>query len=110
MQQALGENTLEGQQTERDIQIDLDRTFQQLEYFRRPEVKASLKRILLAFSHYERPVGYVQGMNFIAAALMYHTGEVAAFWLLCFFMEQYELKRVLSDGMEGLTLHEGKIE
>jgi len=61
-----------------------------------------LKRILLAFSNYEREVGYVQGMNFIAAALMFHTGEVAAFWLLCYFMEQYDLKKVLSAGMEGL--------
>lgn len=64
----------------------------------------------MAFSNYEKSVGYVQGMNFIVAALLYHTGEVATFWLLCFLMERYELKRVLSAGMEGLLYHEQQLE
>ena len=49
-------------------------------------------------------------MNFIAAALIYHTGEVAAFWLLCSMMEKHSLKKVLQFGMEGLMQHEAKIE
>ena len=73
-------------------------------------MQQSLLRVLLAFSNYEDSVGYVQGMNFIAAALMYHTGEVAAFWLLCSIMEKYELKKVLSYGLEGLSYHELNIE
>jgi hypothetical protein len=88
----------------------LERTFQHLEYFKRPAVKQSLRRILLAFSNYESSVGYVQGMNFIAAALIIHTGEVAAFWLLCALMEKYELKKVLSYGLVGLQHHEDQIE
>lgn len=55
-------------------------------------------------------MGYVQGMNFIAAALMYHAGEVAAFWLLCSLMEKHGLKSVFSVGMEGLTTHEEQLE
>lgn len=49
-------------------------------------------------------------MNFIAAVLLFHAGEVAAFWLLCFLMEKHEMNRVLSAGMEGLAEHEAKIE
>jgi hypothetical protein len=31
-------------------------------------------------------------MNYIAAVLLYHSGEVGAFWLLCALMDKYELK------------------
>jgi len=34
-------------------------------------------------------------MNFIAAVLLYHAGEVGAFWLMCALMEKYKLKNVL---------------
>ena len=64
----------------------------------------------MAFSNYEPSVGYVQGMNFICAALIYHTGEVAAFWLLAAIIEGYNLKKVLSHGMVGLYIHEQKLE
>ena len=36
---------------------------------------------------------------------MYHSGEVAAFWLLCALMEKYNLKEVHSPGMPGLAYH-----
>jgi predicted aldo/keto reductase-like oxidoreductase len=55
-------------------------------------------------------VGYVQGMNFIAAVLLYHAGEVAAFWLLCALMDTYKLKMVLSAGLPGLPAHEERLE
>jgi hypothetical protein len=32
-------------------------------------------------------IGYVQGMSFIAAALLYHAGEVGTFWLLIALMD-----------------------
>jgi len=31
-------------------------------------------------------------MNFIVASLIFHAGEVTAFWLLCSLMEKYDLK------------------
>ena len=49
-------------------------------------------------------------MNFIAAVLLFHAGEVAAFWLLCALMDKYELKKVLQTGLPGLQAHEDKIE
>jgi len=69
-----------------------------------------MKRILVAFANYEQSVGYVQGMNFIVAALIYHAGEVTAFWLLCSLMEKHGLKRVLSFGLLGVQMHEQNIE
>jgi len=41
----------------------------------------------MSYAHYEPDVGYVQGMSFIAAAIIYHAGEVAAFWLLITLMD-----------------------
>jgi len=31
-------------------------------------------------------------MNFIVASLLYHSGEVASFWLLIALMDRYKLK------------------
>jgi hypothetical protein len=49
-------------------------------------------------------------MNFIAAVLLYHAGEVAAFWLLCALMETYKLKLVLTTGLPALPGHEERLE
>jgi len=40
-----------------------------------------LKRVLLAFSFYDHSVGYMQGMNYIMASIMYHCNEEVSFWL-----------------------------
>ena len=49
-------------------------------------------------------------MNYVAAILLYHAGEVGAFWLLYQLMEKYDLKQVMQQGMSGLAFHEEKIE
>ena len=55
-------------------------------------------------------IGYVQGMSFIAAALLYHAGEVATFWLLIALMDQYSLKDIFKQNLPGLVRHEKAIE
>ena len=35
-----------------------------------------LKQVLEEYAHIDEEVGYVQGMNFVAATLIYHTGNV----------------------------------
>jgi hypothetical protein len=60
----------------------------------RKEVQNSLIRVLVAYAHYEPVIGYVQGMNFIAASLLYHAGEVCTFWLLVALMDDYQLKEI----------------
>lgn len=66
--------------------------------------------MLTAYAHYEPMIGYVQGMSYIAAALMYHAGEVATFWLLIALMDQYSLKDIFKQNLPGLTKHETAIE
>ena len=92
-----------------DIELDLERTFLETEYFLKLETKQAIKRILIAFSNYDRQIGYVQGMNFIAGVLLYHSGEVNAFWLLCTLMNKYKLSHVLQPGFPGIEAHSNKI-
>ena len=73
------------------------------------ETRSALRRVLTAFTNYDRSVGYVQGMNFLAAVLFYHGGEVAAFWLLCAFIDN-NIKDILSPGMPGLVTQTDAIE
>ena len=49
-------------------------------------------------------------MNFVVAILLYHAGEVGAYFLLDQLMEKYELKQVMRTGLPGLQAHEKKIE
>ena len=74
------------------------------------DVQKCLIRVLLAYSHYEPSIGYVQGMSFIAASLLYHAGEVRAFWLLIALMDQYNMKEIFKPNLPGLAKHESIIE
>lgn len=49
-------------------------------------------------------------MNFIAASLLYHAGEVGAFWLLIALMDQYKMKEVFKINLPGLRVHDRIIE
>jgi Rab-GTPase-TBC domain len=44
--------------------------------------QASLRRVLKAYSLYDRDIGYCQGMNFIAGMFLTLMSEEEAFWLL----------------------------
>ena len=37
--------------------------------------------MLSAFAYYDHGIGYMQGMNFIMASIMYHCNEEVAFWI-----------------------------
>lgn len=49
-------------------------------------------------------------MNFIAGVLLYHSGEVNAFWLLCTLMTKYKLNHVLQPGFPGIEAHSNQIQ
>lgn len=49
-------------------------------------------------------------MNFISGVLLFHCGEVHAFWLLCTIMSQYRLNQVLRPGFPGLSVHNDRLE
>lgn len=47
------------------------------------ETVRSLRRVLHAFSIYNRKIGYCQSLNFIAGLLLLFMDEEKAFWVLC---------------------------
>lgn len=49
---------------------------------------------MTAYSKYDPKVGYVQGMNFIVGALLYHSSEAIAFWLFVSLVEDHEMKEI----------------
>ena len=49
----------------------------------------ALRRVLQAFSSFNPTIGYVQGMNFIAAGLLRVLPEPAAFWMLVLIEQEY---------------------
>lgn len=66
--------------------------------------RASLRRVLRAYSQYDSDVGYCQGMNFIAAMfLIFTSSEEEAFWLLVVVMneEPYKLRELYGKDMSG---------
>lgn len=53
-----------------------------------------MERILITFASYDPQMGYVQGMNYIAAFFLYHAEEYVAFWLIVVLFELFELRDV----------------
>ena len=53
-----------------------------------------LEKVLLAFSHYDLQIGYVQGMNYLAGIMVYHAEEDIAFWLLVEIFEMFEMRDI----------------
>jgi len=88
------------------IQLDSLRTFPDEPYFEedRPGCQA-LKNVLSAFVKYDPMLGYVQGMNFLTATLIWHCSEEDAFWLLVMLMEDYDLRENFLPNLPGLATH-----
>jgi hypothetical protein len=63
----------EWEATLRQIEKDLPRTQPENPTFQLPEYLNTLREVLVGYARLDWEVGYVQGMNFIAAALVYHS-------------------------------------
>lgn len=87
--------------SELDIIRDISRTFPSHVFFqqRHGPGQRSLYNVLKAYSVYDRDVGYVQGMGFLAGLLLLYMSEEDAFWLLVAL-----LKGAVHAPMEGLYL------
>jgi hypothetical protein len=77
-----------------EIGIDVERTFPHLKLFsNQNKAEAMLSRILNAISNYMPSLGYVQGMNFIAASLLLILcNEEDTFWVLIALLQAFRLK------------------
>ena len=82
------------------IEKDLARTFPNCPTFSsNPEFRNKLRNILIAYSIYDHEVGYVQGMNVVAAVLLYHVKEEdKSFWTLVELMDEQELRMIYLAG------------
>jgi len=88
------------------IKRDLNRTFPHCEFFTEPENgQELLERVLMTFTKYDPKIGYVQGMNFIVGALLYHSCEEIAFWLFVSLVEDHEMRDIFLPGLPGLYKH-----
>lgn len=73
----------------------MNRTYPSHNYFENGQIgQHLLKRILTTYAKYDPKIGYIQGMNFIAALFLYHSSEIIAFWLFVALIEDYELREV----------------
>lgn len=92
--------------SQRQIDLDLSRTFPDEPYFSENSPgHCALRRVLTAFCKYDTNLGYVQGMNFIAGALLWHATEEDAFWLFVGLMEDYEMRDNYLPRLPGLSKH-----
>jgi hypothetical protein len=75
-----------------DISRDINRTFHN-ERFTNGDLEEELKRVLEALCYIKNDIGYCQGMNFVAGALICITNcEEKAFWIFLSFLNKFELK------------------
>ena len=54
----------------------------------------SLERVLQCYAKYDPKIGYVQGMNFVTASILYHAEEYVAFWILILIFEKAEMREI----------------
>ncbi|UKK01856.2 GTPase activator [Theileria orientalis] len=83
------------------IDLDIKRTYPSLRFFNRYG-RSMLRRILLAYSFFDTEVGYVQGLNFIVANLLWHSSEEQAFWALISMMYLYDMRCMFLPGLPGV--------
>jgi len=68
--------------------------------------QASLRRVLKAYSVYDREVGYCQGMNFLAGMFLTLMPEEEAFWLMVSVMNEQpcKMRGLFGEGMKETHL------
>nr|XP_055033510.1 TBC1 domain family member 2A isoform X1 [Misgurnus anguillicaudatus]XP_055033511.1 TBC1 domain family member 2A isoform X1 [Misgurnus anguillicaudatus] len=88
----------------RQIQLDLDRTLTNNQNFSAPSspLIPQLERVLQAFSWQNPTIGYVQGLNRLAAiALLVLQNEEDAFWCLVVIVEHFMPQDYYTKGLVG---------
>ncbi|XP_046330913.1 rab GTPase-activating protein 1-like isoform X2 [Haliotis cracherodii] len=88
------------------IQRDINRTFPAHDFFKESGGlgQDSLFKISKAYAIYDEEIGYVQGLSFLAAALLLHMPEEQAFCVLVKIMFDYGLRDLFKQGFEELHL------
>ena len=99
---------LENEKTDLDYESvilkDLDRTYPNQSLFKTKygSGQRSLYRVLCSYSKYNKEIGYVQGMGFIAALLLTYMDEESTFFMMESLMKKYELEGLYKPGFPDL--------
>jgi len=79
------------------IEKDLKRTFQNYDYFKDELSQFHLKQVLLFIASRFDKIGYVQGMNFIGASIIYHCNNfVDSSKIYTFLVENLQMEQIYS--------------
>ena len=95
--------------TEMDIEQviikDIDRTFPKCTFFKEKYGggQRQLFKVLVNYSKFNKDVGYVQGMGFIAALLLTYMDEERAFFMLHALMKKRDLETLYLPGFPDLN-------
>ncbi|CAN3475484.1 GTPase-activating protein GYP3 [Diutina catenulata] len=66
----------------------------------------ALRRVLVAFAHYQPHIGYCQSLNFLAGLLLLFMPEERAFWMLVILTERI-IPKVHAATLEGVHTDQG---
>lgn len=94
----------EHDKTTSEIGRDLARTFPAHVLFRAENGRQSLYNVLKAYSKFDPPVGYCQGMGFLVALFLMYMEEENAFWLLASCLRKYEMSGYFIQNMPKVNL------
>ncbi len=86
------------------ISRDISRTFPTHTLFQTKEGRGKLQRVLHAYAIHDPPVGYCQGMAFVAGMLLMYLEEGRAFAALVTLMHGASLRALYLPGMAALQL------
>ena len=86
-----------------DISRDINRTFHNERFDEKGKIE--LTNVLESLSYVKRNIGYCQGMNFIAGALIYiFDCQETAFWIFLSFLDNYEITNLFVKNMPDYNL------
>ncbi|KAL4472565.1 hypothetical protein ABPG74_018514 [Tetrahymena malaccensis] len=86
------------------IHNDVERTFQDQEFFKSARNKSCLNQILKALSSSNQELGYIQGINYIAAILLSIMPPEETYWVTKQILEKYNLASLFLDQFQNLEL------
>jgi len=90
--------------TNTQILKDINRTFAHSKYFDKNSSSQGfnrLHRLLIALTTY-RNIGYVQGLNFIAASFLWHCDEELAYYIITELFHRVKMETLFDDKMKGV--------
>ena len=85
------------------IKKDITRTYSNTKYFNseKKEGHERLRRLLESLSHF-RKIGYVQGINFIAASFLWHCDEDLAYFIIVNLFSVLQVEKNYTSDLSGI--------